>query len=1064
MNNDISPANKLIEECLKTKNPELDLGNCGIKSLDDLPKLSKCVHLKTLSFNFKRWDHINKRWIFSENIGPSNNFIKDFTKIKSLTRLISLDLSYSRIQDYSFLDNLKSLESLGLSYNRIQDISFLQNLTNIKYLDLSDNQIQDFSPLQNLNKLQSLKLMRNGIQNISTLQMLSSLEHLDLSRNKIQDISSLQNITNIQHLDLSNNQIQDFSVLQKFINLNSLSLRLNQIQDYSFLQNLTKIQHLDLSDNQIQDVSFLQTISSLRFLFLNYNQIQDIKPLQKLTKLHTLYLIKNRIQDIKPLQELTELEFLNLNENKIRDIKPLLSLIRKGRNVTLENFQLGLCLSKNPITNPPENIVKQGNAAIINYFDQVKKQGEAPLYEVRMMILGQGGAGKTTFANLQVDPDYKVEPKKQKSTLGVIIHRNHQYKHQQVDNQMVHSHLWDFGGQDIQKMLHQFFIAENCLYVIVSDKRAENTNFDYWLQIIQLLGRKSTVIVIENPINSKYAIKDFALIKYRELFPDLTIERQEVNFLYARDKARKRWEALNELIEEKISDLEIVNRKVPKHWTKVRNVLTKRIPEKCISRDEYYKLCADSEINMTPGESDLCLSYFKSLGDVTYFEDRELRNRIILDQNWLIKGLYFILSEKKFKAHNGGKFTRQEAYDKWHKEGYDEDKKGLLLSLLLKDGFDLCYELPYQKDIYIAPLLLQNDKPESWKYETQLYFRYQYGFIPFGLISRLIVRVHEKIHQEKRWETGVHLIDGETFAEIEYKVDPDENQHVIDIKLSGNNCKALLNFIRTEVIYLHKDFENLNAKTMAGCNCPKCKNLMKIGKKPTFHDYKDLEGKILNNKYYISCRQNEYNDVSIGQILGDIIIENAGKSNIDQELLFKLKEMNMSINQIKNENKIENVGNPNIATNVGQQANQSQENQQNQSTNISIDIKMIGELLSQAEMLKEDIVEELELAIEKITEREIKLIERDVSKAEEALKEIEIAAKEKKDPSPKSKNRLKQFINDLSDEKSLLNKGLKLLRKGKDYGVNLANGYNMLAKGIGMDEVPQEVLDAIKLL
>jgi len=107
------------------------------------------------------------------------------------------------------------------------------------------------------------------------------------------------------------------------------------------------------------------------------------------------------------------------------------------------------------------------------------------------MILGQGGAGKTTFANLLLDPNYRVEPGKLDSTLGIVIHKGVGFPNTDTNKPFIKANLWDFGGQDIQKMLHQFFITEECLYVLVSDKRAENTNFDYWFQIINLLDLKA---------------------------------------------------------------------------------------------------------------------------------------------------------------------------------------------------------------------------------------------------------------------------------------------------------------------------------------------------------------------------------------------------------------------------------------------------------------------------------------------------------------------------------------------------------------------------------------------
>ena len=95
---------------------------------------------------------------------------------------------------------------------------------------------------------------------------------------------------------------------------------------------------------------------------------------------------------------------------------------------------------------------------------------------------------------------------------------------------------------------------------------------------------------------------------------------------------------------------------------------------------------------------------------------------------------------------------------------------------------------------------------------------------------------------------------------------------------------------------------------------------------------------------------------------------------------------------------------------------------------------------------------------------EIDVTIRDVEKAEKAMQEIEAAKKQNQEPATKSKNRLKRFIDDLSDEKSSIHKALKLLRKGRDYGVRLAETYNKIAENIGMPLAPPLALEVIKRL
>ena len=63
-----------------------------------------------------------------------------------------------------------------------------------------------------------------------------------------------------------------------------------------------------------------------------------------------------------------------------------------------------------------------------------------------------------------------------------------------------------------------------------------------------------------------------------------------------------------------------------------------------------------------------------------------------------------------------------------------------------------------------------------------------------------------------------------------------------------------------------------------------------------------------------------------------------------------------------------------------------------------------------------------------------------------------------------TKSRLKRFWDDLSDENSSIYKALKVLRKGRDYGVNIAEMYNKVAENIGLPSVPPLALDVIKML
>ena len=365
-----SLAQQLIEKNLKTKNPTLDLGNCGLKGTEpELELLAQCEHLETLIFSNEWWEYDEKEKKQlkkeSQNIGRQNTLqqlpldlpenlqklvlaghwnnrweIQDMSFLEKLSQLQTLYLRSNQIQDYSFLEKLSQLQTLYLSSNQIQDIAVLEKLSNLQTLYLSYNQIQDIAVLEKLNQLQTLYLSSNQIQDISFLEKLNQLQTLYLSSNQIQDISlenfeelteisltnnplesiSLKNFPKIQRLNLSNLQQLKKVELKGLINLQTLDLSSNQIQDISFLEKLSQLQTLYLSSNQIQDYSFLEKLSQLQTLDLSSNQIQDISFLEKLSQLQTLDLSSNQIQDYSFLEKLSQLQTLDLSSNQIQDI------------------------------------------------------------------------------------------------------------------------------------------------------------------------------------------------------------------------------------------------------------------------------------------------------------------------------------------------------------------------------------------------------------------------------------------------------------------------------------------------------------------------------------------------------------------------------------------------------------------------------------------------------------------------------------------------------------------------------------------------------------------------
>jgi internalin A len=392
-------ARHLIEREKRERTGYLDIGNCG---LTELPDLSELDWLETLIVS--SWVDFEKRQIVhNRNLGKPNRIAATPTNAlpKSLKKVI-LGGDYqtkSGISDWSFLGNLTNLTTLYLRDNQISDGSFLGKLINLTSLHLTSNQISNWSFLEKLSNLTTLDLCLNQIKDGSFLEKLTRLAKLDLSSNQIKDGSFWGNLANLTLLDLSSNQIRDGSFLENLANLTLLDLRFNQISDAAFLGNLTNLTTLYLRRNQISNGSFLERLTNLTTLDLSSNQIRDGSFLENLTNLTTLDLSSNQISDAAFLGNLTNLTTLDISENQVEDLSSVLHLVKKGIPIFWDSWPWNpIKVQGNPLSNPPRATVEQGNAAILEYFRLKETQGARPLLEAKLVLLGDGRAGKTSLA------------------------------------------------------------------------------------------------------------------------------------------------------------------------------------------------------------------------------------------------------------------------------------------------------------------------------------------------------------------------------------------------------------------------------------------------------------------------------------------------------------------------------------------------------------------------------------------------------------------------------------------------------------------------------------------
>lgn len=1068
-------ALQLIAKEKKQRTGKLDLGNCG---LTDFPEeLFELDWLEELSFNHTSVQYGDIRWnnfhgSLENNLritqipldfgklsllktlkltggspfsGRGN--ITDCNALENLTCLQYLDLGSNQISDIYFLNKLTSLRSLKLYSNSISDISPLKSLVFLQTLNLDHNQIRDISALKNVTLLESLdiasapfsynlgirdisslenlfflkslRLGFNSISNISALNRLTSLQKLELQENNISDISFLENLTDLTALNIASNQIKNIRSLEKLSSLTSLNLSFNNIEDYSSLEKLINLSSLSLVSNQINNYNFLRKLPSLNSLNLSSNIINDYKFLENLSSLQTLDLSSTQINNFRFLEKLTALKKVDLSSNQISDIKGLVPLLGKGFSLVTKGYgEEGILIHNNQITTPPMTVIEQGSEAILKYFEQIEKQATETLHEARIVIVGEPDAGKTTLFRKLKDEKILVPDPDQKSTHGISINQERIFNHKNREN--IKASIWDFGGQDTQNYLHQYFYAKDNLFVLVCDQRAEKTRFDYWFEMITRLCAESRIIVVRNLNERVTASQSLNLKEYEERFPGIRVSSVDVDFKVN----DARWALLIQTIEENLSVMERVNQEIPRTWKPIRETIQqlKEEEKRChITLEEFQNICSKNELPEEDYQNQ-CLDYLHWLGYALHYLDPSLINTIFIDPEWITIGLYEILREENYKPEMKGRFSQNDIQSIWKEKDYKVTDRNHLLNLLLKDRFEVCYKVE-GSDNYLVPILINNEQKEPSKPESKPYtLRFKFPFMPFGFFSRLIVRLFDKIWDDYVWLTGVWLKDeNKCMAKLEhFEKIIETGEEVFEISIYGEKKerKELLSEIRSEILHIRKQlFPNLIIEEQVPCFCEKCSTL----KTPYFHSRNDLERMAERSQYLSQCK-NSGELISTAQLLDSIIDTD--------ELKRQYKEM----------------GKEGININI------KQKNKQVQKTKVKVDVKneiaiTINNILGEVQNLKEDFEDEKDLLLRHIDEVEYNVVHKEIEKAENAIQEIETSNSEGKPISAKAKSRLAQFIANLTDEKTTLGKCVKLLGNGVDFVSKLVGLYNQISLG-----------------
>lgn len=748
---------------------------------------------------------------------------------------------------------------------------------------------QEISELILENNKLKLKELNLSLQSINFLPdsigELTHLESLNLSFNRLRNLpKSIKKLTNLKRINLDENNFNKIpKILFTLKGLEVIEISNNKLDDISpEIENLKSLKVLMANQNLIEylpdEICLLRNLNSIH---LSSNKLKEIpSEIKKLTNLNKVFLFDNEISKIpNGVEKLIYLRRINLEKNKLKKIPNNLLKIKRLEYLNVKN---------NFIRTIPSLILNNCDPKeILNYLDSLALSGEVDyLYESKLVLVGRGFTGKTSLANKLTLPNYKLQ-NDLTSTEGIEIKKWEFYE--ETNKKKYTLNLWDFAGQEKYDATHQFFITERSIYIFVTQARQESNylDFDYWINIIQLLSKESPIIVVQNKIDERE--KKLPKIKYKEQYPFI------VDFcnVSCADGYENTISDLKKIIAKALTKLPHMGDKLPKSWVDIRRELENKTLD-YISYQEYLSICKKYDLNKV--KADYLSKYLTDLGVIVHhIEDIKLKELVILNTDWATDGAYAVLDSISV-IEKSGRFTEKELESIWKNKRYNK-KRAELLRLML--NYELCFKLNQGYD-YIVPELLDLDPPKYTKSipeKNSLRFNFEYDFMPSGLLTRFIVKIHKLIIEEQFWKYGVVIKHEKTIARIT------ENSSLkrINIIINGENKTELLAIIRKEFESIHKAFHKLVIREKIPCNCSQCSNELDRDR-IYFFDYETLRNHKKNNRNEDICDYSS-ETVSISLLISGVILipENQDITNINYFFNEKTKNI-MKINKQKANN------------------------------------------------------------------------------------------------------------------------------------------------------------------
>jgi internalin A len=618
-----------------------------------------------------------------------------------------------------------------------------------------------------LTNLQALKLQDNQLTSLpDSIAKLINLERLDLGGNNLTSLpKAIGRLTNLRMLSITGNQFaelpESIAQLKKLEELYGYSNQFAELPEPVI--HLKKLKKLSFFNNQLTSLpDSIAQLTDLEGLYLYNNQLTSLPDsIAQLTKLQTLRLDRNQLRVLPEwIAQLTNLRLLDFSNNTLVWLPKQLAMLAKLETLKLDN---------NPLHPALQSAYDAGLDSLRSYLLSLEEPEERELlYEAKLVFVGEGDVGKTTLLKALTGK----EPKQgETTTRGVSIERQAMHlSHPEKDDIQIQFNAWDFGGQEIYRVTHQFFFSRRSVYLVVWEPRrgVQQCQVADWLRLIRLrVGEDARVIVVSTHcrtggriarIDKDIVKRDFPMIVDFLEVDSLTPDPQTGEMVGIAE--------LKALIAETAKDLEQMAMPFNRDWREARDEIL-ALPDPRITYEQFAAICAAHKLNAIATKTLADLMH--DLGYIVFYStDERLKTDVVLQPEWLTKAISFVLEDRATQEFEGI-LPDARLKEVWQDHTYgDEPRYESSLYpffLRLMEKYDVLYRLEDGIASLVAqhvpqvrpslPWLPEEDLEEK---QRRLAMVCKMDEAPPGLVPWMIVRTHPYAYQRRSTDGNVHRL------------------------------------------------------------------------------------------------------------------------------------------------------------------------------------------------------------------------------------------------------------------------------------------------------------------